>query len=585
MDRPGLVRWTFNRRLAVHVAVAFLAVVATWRLPVQGSTLRAPVTQGVVAAHTDDQELFLEALPEPGEGLLRFCWRFTGTTTHVAALAQANGDIQRLLAGVRYRVPFNLLTGDFQVRVVRALFETDRAVAAGWEHRIVARPSGRESLWHIADWFTGRGDNYRSIREANELADDNLTPGQIVIIPAPLLRPGFRSALPPSSPYYLEYGSGRQGNYAIYRLKPGEALYSSVVIRFTGRVFADDVNSLAREVAERSGIADVTDIPVGYEVRVPFELLLPEFLPSGHPRRQEYEEGLIASAHYSIRVRAQRLQGVTVVLDAGHGGKDVGASMGGVWESLYVYDIMLRTRRLLEERTAATVISTTLDDGSNGVVERDKLPYSNGHRVLTTPNYPIEDAAVGVHLRWYLVNSIYRQTVEKGSDPDKIVFISIHADSLHASLRGAMAYIPGARYRGGTYGKSGAVYASREEVRERPRVSFSKRELVRSEGLARDLAQHILGALADLGLSIHPDKPVRERVIRKRRAWVPAVLRYGAVPAQILLEVCNLANREDLKLIQTQSFRSKVADAIVRGILDYYGYPEATIKAAVTSGG
>ena len=60
-------------------------------------------------------------------------------------------------------------------------------------------------------------------------------------------------------------------------------------------------------------------------------------------------------------------------------------------------------------------------------------------------------------------------------------------------------------------------------------------------------------------------------MIRKRREWVPAVLRYNAVPAKVLLEVCNLANREDRRLIQTREFRQQVAEAIVAGLVGYYG--------------
>ena len=76
------------------------------------------------------------------------------------------------------------------------------------------------------------------------------------------------------------------------------------------------------------------------------------------------------------------------------------------------------------------------------------LPFSRGHAVLTTPPYPIEDARVGVNLRWYLANSVYRRAVQAGNDPQKVVFLSIHADSLHPSLRGAMAYIPAAELAG-----------------------------------------------------------------------------------------------------------------------------------------
>ena len=86
-------------------------------------------------------------------------------------------------------------------------------------------------------------------------------------------------------------------------------------------------------------------------------------------------------------------------------------------------------------------------------------------------------------------------------------------------------------------------------------------------------------------MAVHPDKPVREKVIRQRRAWVPAVLRYNAIPAQVLLEVCNLANSQDRKLIQTAKFRQEVAAAIVSGVLSYYGQAESVDGPRVAAAG
>jgi N-acetylmuramoyl-L-alanine amidase len=549
--------------------------------------LRAPLADGMEAVLGADHQLFVEAQPRRGEGLLGFSRRLCGSAQVADLLAEANGLPDRLLAGVPYEVPFELLSANLQLATVRALFEDDRAESEGWRHRVLMTGSrGAESLWRVAEWFTGRGENYRAIRESNQLAEDDLAPGQMILIPARLLRPAFRSALPPSSSYHLEYGGDGEGEYAVYRLKPGEALYSAVVVRFTGRVFAEDVNALAQKVAQRSGIRDVRDIPIGFQVKVPFDLLLPEYLPPGHERRQEYEERLLASARFSNPVRATRLQGVTVVLDAGHGGMDVGASISGVWESVHVYDIMLRTKRLLEEATAATVIATTQDGPGYEISEGDRLLRSKDHRVLTTPNYLIQDSRVGVHLRWYLSNSILRQAVERGGDPAKVVFLSIHADSLHPSLRGAMVYIPGADYRSGSYGKSGNVYSARREVRERPRVSYSSRERIESEGLSRDLAAHLLDSFGAQRLLVHPDKPIRGKVIRGRRAYVPAVIRYNAIPAKVLFEVCNLANPQDRELIETARFRQQVAEALVRGILRYYGQAQGAGDSlvAVTGG-
>jgi N-acetylmuramoyl-L-alanine amidase len=61
---------------------------------------------------------------------------------------------------------------------------------------------------------------------------------------------------------------------------------------------------------------------------------------------------------------------------------------------------------------------------------------------------------------------------------------------------------------------------------------------------------------------------------------VPAVLRYNAVPAKLLLEVCNLANEHDRKLLRTRVFRERVAEAIVAGVLSYFGEGTAAGPAA-----
>ena len=538
-------------------------------------SVRIQLEEGVVAALTEEG-LFLEAVPKKGEGLYAFARRLCGDSRLAPQIMEANGSpgTADLQAGMRYRLPFDLLSNNWQLKAVRALFPQDKGEADGWRHQ--ARGVGmlrREGLWQLSLWFTGTGENFRAIREYNELQDDDVPAGTAVTIPSELLRPAFRAVLPvPEKPFHLDYGKDEHGEYAIYRLRPGEALYSSVVVRFTGRVYANDVNALAADIARRSGIADVTDIPIGYRVKIPFDVLEPEFLPEGHPRRLEYEASLRESAKFSNQVRARGLEGITVILDAGHGGQDSGASMGGVWESLYVYDIALRTKRLLETHTAARVHLTTRDGREFRIQDSDVLPFSRGHAVLTTPPYPIEDAKVGVNLRWYLANSVYRRTVQDDGDPHKVVFLSIHADSLHPSLRGAMAYLPAANMRGdGSYSKAGPVYAMRKEVQESPAVRFPWKQRIESEGLSRELAKQMIASFSGTGLPVHPFQPVRDRIIRSGSQWVPAVLRYNAVPAKILLEVCNLANEQDRKLFQTRAYRQRVSEAIVQGILAYYG--------------
>jgi N-acetylmuramoyl-L-alanine amidase len=558
------------RALALLAAMlqpaAFGAELARARLgKASGSEIHA-----VVAT---DRSLHVEALPLPGEGLKALVVRLCGSDSAVPEVQAANGGVTSLKRGTRYRVPFARLRSEFQIQALQALFPQDVLAPEGWRHRVVAFGGiGPPDLWSVAELFTGKGEDFRELRGANQLADERLEPGQEVLIPRSMLRPSLVKALPvpPAGSAALSYHRDDKGDYAIYRLERGEALYSSVVVRFTGRIFAEDVNEVADEIAKRSGIADVTDIPIGYPVRIPLALLSPEYLPAGDPGRQEYERELAESSSYDNAVRSSNLEGVTVILDAGHGGRDGGAIIEGVWESTYVYDIVMRVRRLLGQ-TAARTVMTTRDGKDWTVVDRDVLRASSGHAVLTTPPYAIADARVGSNLRWYLANSVYGKAVSGGGDPNRVVFLSIHADSLHPSVRGAMVYVPGLLSNPSQYGKTGTVYSSRREVQEQPRVTFAHAERARSEGLSRDLAEHTLDAMRRRGIAIHPNKPIRDRVIRGKRAWVPAVLRFNAVPAKVLIEVCNLANGTDRRLIQTRAFREEMARSVVEGLLAYYG--------------
>lgn len=551
-------------------AVALLG--ALWAAGASAATLRTAIGDGMVATLTDEGAIYLETPPLQGEGLLAFTRRLTGDDKLALRISEENSAPRRLLAGVRYRVPFALLLGEYKLRVVRGLFPNDEPRAAGWYH--VVPPGARgQSLWQIAEQFTGDGRNFKTLREANLLADDTMAPGQGLLIPGGLLLPVFAAALPVETGSQLAYQSDASGEYAVYRLKAGEALYSSVVVRFTGRTYAEDVNALAAEIAKLNAIPDVTDIATGHPIRIPYDVLLPEYLPAGHPRRVEYEQALSESALYSNPIRSAHLDGITVILDAGHGGADPGAMKGEVWESVYVYDVMLRVKHLLETTTSAQVVPTTRDGGDWRIVDRDKLPISRGHAVLTKPPYPITEAATGVHFRWYLANSAFATAVESHGDAEKVVFLSFHAESLHPTIRGAMVYVPAAALRKGEYGKSAAIYQAREEVRQRPTVSFAWKERVMSEGLSRELAERLVRAFRKNGLGVHPEKPVRDKIIRSRRShpYVPAVIRYNAVPAKVLLEICNLNNEADRRQLQTREFRQKVAEAVVAALLDYYG--------------
>src|SRR5262249_43717326 len=244
--------------------------------------------------------------------------------------------------------------------------------------------------------------------------------------------------------------------------------------------------------------------------------------------------------------------GVRVILDAGHGGRDAGATHEDVWESTYVYDVMCRLKKLLEKKSAAAVYTTTKSAMLvYDIADDDELDDPTDHVVLTSPKYTLDDAVIGVNLRWYLANSLFRRAIRKGVPREKVVFISIHADSLHPSLRGAMAYVPGERFVTGSYQKTDGIYLPRAEVREHPIIRHSEKASLAAEGLSRDLAESIIDAFDERGLKVHPFNPVRDNVVRNGREWVPAVIRYNLIPTRVLLEICNLGNAKDRTLVTT----------------------------------
>ena len=66
-------------------------------------------------------------------------------------------------------------------------------------------------------------------------------------------------------------------------------------------------------------------------------------------------------------------------------------------------------------------------------------------------------------------------------------------------------------------------------------------------------------------IGVHPYEPIRDRVLRGRRSWVPAVLRYTAAQNAVLVEACNMANPEDRTLLLQWEWRESFARAVVEG--------------------
>ncbi len=526
----------------------------------------------------DGRRIELLVAPQPSDTYATLAQRLCGREALAPILAEWNAGTG-LAADRPVVVPLALLSEEYRLLVLQNLFPEDRYAGEDWIH--VARagrlPTYNEGLWQVAEWFTGDGARFERLLAANSLSSPELAAGQEVRIPGALLLPGLRRRAR-SDDGSLEYGEDAQGPYAGYRLRAGEALYSAVVVRYTGRTRAEDVNELARELARRSAIDDLTDIPVGYLVKIPLEVLEPQFLPPDHPRRVAHEQARREMERVLAErapVRARALEGVVVILDPGHGGRDLGTMNHGVWEHDYVYDVTCRLKHLLDTHSRAEVVLTLVDAETDCVPSTsDRLHANRQGTVRTHPPFLARneaDARIAVHLRWYLANSVYRRALKNGREQDRVVFLSLHADARHPSLRGLMVYVPGARFRAGPYGQTSGAYRRFREVREKPRVDLPYRTRLRAEAISRELAQRILRAFGEAGLPVQPNQPIRDRIIRGRRELLPAVLRGNEVPAAILVELVNLNNEEDAALLAQAAARERLARALFRALFGYFG--------------
>ena len=553
-------------RLAFRLALLALTL-PSCLAAAQVSTRRVDVSEDF-AALLAGGEISVEARPVEGESTADFARRIARDAEAARRILAAPQPPSRAHSVV---LPYTGLSDETKLAAVRALFPSDVRATIGWLHVAV----GTEPLAAIAAWFTGDARLGSRLAELNGLTGE-ATRGTLVKVPVEYLLPPFRDAepIPDEEPPRLEYGAHEKGRYAVYRLKRKEALYSAVVVRFTGRLHAEDVIELALRIALRSGIDDVHGIPVGFPVKIPLEFLSEEYLPSDDPKAAAREKERAEAALFATPAKARGLAGVRVILDAGHGGRDTGTLHHGVQEATYVYDVAVRLRRVLLETTRAEVVMTVREPGTGWeVVDRDRLTDRKGRVLLTDPPYRLDDPVAGVNLRWYLANAILKRPGPGGAPiaPEKTVFLSLHADSLHPSVRGAMAYVPGERFLRSSYGRSTPFYRTFREVRDQPVVSFTKKERVLAEGASTALAEKLVSAFRRRDLPVHQFRPVRTHVIRSGREWVPAVLRYTKVPNRVLFEISNLANEEDRELTLTREYRQRAAEALADGLVAFFG--------------
>jgi len=237
------------------------------------------------------------------------------------------------------------------------------------------------------------------------------------------------------------------------------------------------------------------------------------------------------------------------------------------FEDEIVYDIALRVGERLQ-REGHHVYYTLKDPDQPHPLPVRLFKHDTDEMVQVTPPYRIEDVDVGVNMRVYLVESLYRELTERQDvPPEQILVISIHGDALAPMLRGAMVYYPDAELRHHEFRPAGRVYRLRREALP-AFIRFEPRRNETAADLSRSFAEAIVRGLKGQGMGVGGRRPVRSFYYRDDRRTLPAVLRYSRVPASVLVEVANLNNPHDRRLLQEPDARERIARGIAAAVED-----------------
>jgi N-acetylmuramoyl-L-alanine amidase len=212
-----------------------------------------------------------------------------------------------------------------------------------------------------------------------------------------------------------------------------------------------------------------------------------------------------------------------IVIDAGHGGHDPGATAHGVSEAELVLDIALRLERLLSEQ------------GMDVVLTRRKNEY------------------ISLDERTEIAN---RESAD--------LFLSIHANaSGNAAARGVETY-----FLNFALNPQAEAVAARENAASGMTMN-SLPNIVRAITLnnklneSRDFAASIQRALVK---GMRPgNKALRDLGVKQ----APFVVLIGASMPSVLAEVSFVTNRQEARLLKTPAYRQRIAESLLAGILRY----------------
>jgi len=549
------------------------------------------------------KRLVVKLKPLVGEGGYSLARRVLLSNFRSLKTIRKYSKTRRLYRNRFITFPLKVINGSIRSSALKAVFFKDKAGIGYWEHRVTF---AWETTSMIAGLFTKEGIKAGHLVRYNKMRNKGniLKKGDVIKIPWKWVSPEL-SLRPVSLKPPLKLKQDKSGKfYAHYQMKHGETLYSSVVIRFTGRLLNDEVNQVANKLLKLNNISDAKLIQTRQKIRIPLGWLSEEYLGSqtndvssrktsvkktnkkktkkiksskAVASKKKLKRGKSTQKAVAQKTKSKRKKNVHkihVILDSGHGGRDPGASAGSrknkdiIYEDEVVYDISKRMSKLFKKQ--GIIVHPTLADPNQKQPIR-YLSRSNDRdeHLLVTPRYLTRNARIGVNMRVYLVNHIFKQLRKKKVPSENILFISLHGDALHSSLSGAMVYFPDSRLRRGRFNLSSKIYRKRKEYSTK--LTFKPRDNKYSEKLSKSFGKVIIDEFRELKLRTHRvSSAVRGYLYRKGKKTLPAVLRYSKVPTSVLVEIANLNNRLDRRDLLKSKTRQQIAKAITNSVTAHF---------------
>ncbi len=514
--------------------------------------------------------------PRPNEGYIRFARRVMADPSRYREIIAFNGG-RPLQHGRPVRFPLNTLKPRLRGNILRALYPEDELTERGWAHHVT---DPQETLIQLTEAYTGSKGRFRELGRYNRIGNaDLLRAGKVIAIPLGWMPEelGFRPmAVKP--PLALEKDGANGGIYAVYALRKNETLYS-VILRFTDRERAAEVRRMSHLMVRLNGLINEKTVPAGRPVRIPILWISEDYLVKKKAARRPPPEPPPPRSR-----RTAPFEPTHVIIDPGHGGVDPGAVYGSrrrgdqVFEHEVVYDIALRLAGILNAKGFRTHM-TVKDKAQTAPVTRISTKRLGGEKVQVTPPYLITSDNVGVNMRIFLIDALFRRLTRRGKvAPDNILLISIHGDALAPTLRGAMVYFPDHRLRVAEFRPRGKVYRLRREAIPAA-IRYSARGSQEAHWSSKSFAEEVIASLKWHGVRVGGRRPVRSYYYRNGERTLPGVLRYSRVPVSVLVEIGNLNNTADRRALLKNSTRQKIARGLARAVERHRGKRAAVAVA------